>query len=108
MFPNLALIVHEFSTVSSNGLPDADYNDELLQFDNDIRSTFERSETGQTVLVETFGGKRRYYVYVAAQTDVEELLSQVRRANPKENLSWTIHPDPDWDFLKKYHEQYFV
>src|SRR5665213_701737 len=61
-FPDLAVVTHELSKVNSNGLPDASYNDGLLQFDSDIRTAFEKREVGQTVLIETFAGKRNYYI----------------------------------------------
>ena len=64
VFSVLVVVTHELSKASPNGLPDPDYNDGLLNFDADIRSAFEQKQTGQTVLIETFGGKRKYYIYV--------------------------------------------
>jgi hypothetical protein len=103
-FQTLAVITHHLSQVTSNGLPDADYNDGLHQFDLDVQGVFE--STGVTCLIETFAGKRIYYVYVEEGTDVEKALEKVVRSYPKEKLSTTIRPDPGWSFVSNYRKQY--
>jgi hypothetical protein len=105
-FPKLAVITHEFSQVRQNGLPDPDYNDSLFQFDSDIRSAFEERNCGCAILIETFGGKRRYYIYVLSTIDIAETLSSIRRGNPNEQLTWIVRPDPEWDFIHKYSQQF--
>jgi hypothetical protein len=105
LFPELAVITREFSKVSSDGLPDPDYNDKLLQFDSDIRSAFEEKNIGCAVLIETFGGKRRYYIYFG-KADIDAALSKVRRDNPDEKLSWLTRPDPDWNFIRQYGQKF--
>lgn len=102
VFPNLAVITHEFSKVNSNGLPDAEYNRGLFQFDSDIRSAFEKREVGHAVLIETFAGKRNYYIYVGTETNVGEIASAVSKKYPHENLTWLTRPDPEWGFIKQY------
>ena len=102
----LTVVTHEFSKSGPNGLPDPDYNDSLFQLDDDVRSAFEKPALGCTVLVETFGGKRRYYIYVANTVDVAEILSDVIRRNSNETLSWLTRPDPEWNFIIQYRQQY--
>jgi hypothetical protein len=105
-FPELAVITHEFSKVRQNGLPDPDYNDSLFQFDSDIRSAFEKRNCGRAVLIETFSGKRHYYIYVANKIDINETLSDIRRGNPDEQLTWIVRPDPEWHFIRHYSQQF--
>ena len=65
------------------------------------------AESGVPVLVETFGGKRYYYFYVAADTDVPAIISAVASCYPEEQLLWTVRPDPQWGFLEKYAKECF-
>jgi len=101
-YPKLLVIVHEFSKVCQNGLPEADYNDNLMQFDKMVREVFERRDIGRTVLIETFGGKRRYYVYVVKDINVDEFLAEVSQTYPAERLTWIARHDPEWDFIARY------
>jgi len=62
---------------------------------------------GVPALVGTFGGKRHYYFYMAADTDVPAIISAVARRYPKERLSWLVRPDPQWKFLENYARDHF-
>jgi hypothetical protein len=62
---------------------------------------------GVPALIETFGGKRNYYFYVAADSDVATVISAVARRYPDEHLSWTVRPDSNWSFIEKYAREYF-
>ncbi len=53
--------------------PEPDYNDSLVDIDHDLVGAFEPSASGITVLVETFGGRRNYYIYVSADAPVEDM-----------------------------------
>jgi hypothetical protein len=105
-FPNLAVITHHLSMVRPNGLPDADYNDKLFRFDMDVRAAFEAPSVGVTTLIETFAGKRNYYIYVGKGTDVANYLSSLARLHPDEKLTWTVRADPEWSFIKRYSAEY--
>ena len=105
-FPFLTVITHELLKVSSNGLPEPDYNDSLSNFDADVRAAFEQGQNGQTVLVETFSGKRKYYIYVAPEVHVEKTIASVSKHYPHERLSWSVHSDSDWDFIKRYAKEF--
>jgi hypothetical protein len=105
-FPNLLVITHRFSEVSANGLPDPEYNEHLLSFDREIRDAVERGNQGTTALIETFGGKRHYYIYVACQNHVEEALARVLPRYPSESLTWLVRPDPDWGFWNRYSKEF--
>ena len=105
-FPTLVVITHHLSKVKPNGVPDADYNDTLFQFDSDIRTAFESPIIGVTTFIETFGGKRNYYIYVIPETDVARAISVVMSSNPNEKITWTVHTDPGWSFFEKYSKEY--
>lgn len=107
-FPNLAVVVHNFSTVNSNGLPDPDYNDSLSRFDKKLREAFEFKHKGITVLIETFSGKRNYYIYVSIGVDMDDTISAITQDFPEEKLSWSIHPDSKWGFIDKYSKEYLL
>src|SRR5690349_15918909 len=68
--PNLAVVKHKFTKRKPNGLPDDDYNHGLREFDHALVSAFDVDRMGVPALVETFGGERNYYFYVAPAADV--------------------------------------
>lgn len=105
--PTLAVVTHEFTKRWPNGLPEPDYNETLFEMDDELVSAFDVDQMGVPVLVETFGGKRHYYFYVTADTDVPAIISVVVQRYPSERLSWTVQPDPQWGFLKRYATDFF-
>jgi hypothetical protein len=105
-FPFLAVITHELSKVSPNGLPEPEYNDGLLNFDCDVRATLEEGQGGKTVLIETFGGKRKYYIYVTLKIDVDEKIASISERYPLERLSWSVHSDAEWNFIRQYAKEF--
>jgi hypothetical protein len=105
-FPKLAVVRHQLSKVSPNGLPEADYNESLFEFDESIRDMFRLSEHGIVVLIETFAGKRNYYAYADSKKNVAEIIESLKCAFPQEQLSWTFHSDPDWEVIAKYSNEF--
>ena len=106
LLPVLAVVTHAFLNASPNGLPEPDYNDSLIIFDRDIRATFENGGIGHTVLIETFGGKRKYYIYVAQGLDLAGKIASLSKSYPQERLSLSVHPDAEWGFIKKYAKEF--
>lgn len=53
-------------------------------------------------LVETFAGKRTYYIYLEAEFDVPSLMTDVEASFPQEDISWKIHNDPTWRLFNGY------
>jgi hypothetical protein len=90
-----------------NGLPQPDYNEGLMDMDCELVSAFELHRMGIPALVETFGGKRRYYFYVTQDADVPGVISAVARRYPTERLSWQVRPDPKWGFIERYARENF-
>jgi len=107
LFPTLAIVTHKFTKRKPNGLPEPDYNNGLVDMDCELVGAFDVDQMGVPALVETFGGQRNYYFYVAADTDVPTAISAVARRYPAERLSWTVRPDPRWTFLQKYASDHF-
>lgn len=98
-FPHLVTVTHHFAKIQSNGLPEPEYNRNLLEFDHDIRTTVEQGEFGITVLIETFCGKRHYYIYVASENSPEEALAGFMKLHPTEKISWASPAGSRMDFL---------
>jgi hypothetical protein len=105
--PTLAVVTHKFTKRQPNGLPEPEYNRRLFQLDDELVGAFDVDRIGVPVFVETFGGKRNYYFYVAAYADVPATISEVARRYPSEQLSWIVRSDPNWGFLEKYTKEYF-
>jgi len=106
-FPKLAIVTHEFSKRKPNGLPEPDYNHELAGMDHELIAAFDIDRMGVSVLVETFGGKRHYYFYVADNADVPAVISAIACRYPDERLSWSVRPDPRWGFIEEYAKEHF-
>ena len=105
-FPQLAVVTHHFSKVTGNGLPDADYNDALFAFDTDLRDAFENTGAGHTVLVESFAGKRNYYIYVSPDVAMTGILSGIATRYPEHKITWLVRSDPTWGFIQEYAKEY--
>jgi len=105
--PTLAVVTREFTKRKPNGLPEPDYNETLFEMDIELVEAFDVDQMGVPVLVETFGGKRHYYFYVTADTDVPAIISAVAQRHPSERLWWTVRPDPQWGFLERYAKDHF-
>ena len=105
-FPRLIVVTHTFTHRKSNGLPEPDYNHHLIHMDQQLVRLFNVDHMGLPVLVETFGGERNYYFYVANDFDAGAAITQVFQTFPHEKLSQSIRPDPDWSFIKKYSAEF--
>lgn len=101
-FPVLLVLTHVFSFRRFDGVPEPAYNNRLEEFDLDVVRYFSDSGDGQVVLVETFGGKRNYYFYVAAAVNHEAILSNLQRRFPGHNLEVESRSDPTWRFIRDY------
>ena len=101
-YPALLAVKHQLSQVKNNGLPEAAYNESLAPLDAALTIPFRNEETGLAALVETFAGKRTYYVYLIAAFDVESFMAGVSASFPQENISWKRHDDPTWRLFNGY------
>ena len=104
--PHLAFLEHQLTDVRENGLPEKDYNDELVDFDHEVHQTFEGNSGGQVVVVETFGGKRTYYACAQSVDVATELLNGLVSRFPQHKLSPGTKADHAWKFYRQYRDQF--
>ena len=107
LLPNLAVVTHQFAKRKPNGLPEPTYNDGLAEMDHELITAFDVDRMGVPVLIETFGGERNYYFYIAADADAPSVISAIAWRYPDERLSWTIRPDPEWSSIERYAREHF-
>jgi hypothetical protein len=106
-FPSLVIVTHKFAKRKPNGLPDDDYNHGLAAMDYELVGAFDIDRMGVPALVETFGGERNYYFYVATATDVSTTILAIIHRYPNEQLTWSVRPDPEWKFIARYAKEHF-
>jgi|GEM_PF-1268215 len=105
--PQLAIITHTFAKRRSDGLPDPDYNDGLLDLNMTLIDAMKLDGVGTPVLIETFGGKRMFYYYVIDQRSAESRFHDIKRLFSGEELSFDSRADPKWGFIQRYAKDYF-
>ncbi len=67
-----------FAEVLDNGLPAPEYNkNKLFDFDVFLIDYHSSAFLGQCVLVENFGGKRIYYIYVSPKFEISSFQKQI-------------------------------
>ena len=72
-----------------------------------IVRAFESTRSGVPVLVETFGGERNYYFYVASRADVAAILAPVVGSYPSEQVVWEVRPNNNWRLFDRYAKDFF-
>ena len=105
-FPKLVVLSHVFSFRRFDGSPEPTYNDTLETLDVAVTSSFKSDGLGQIVLVETFGGKRNYYFYVASSVDGATFCGALQRQFGGCNFEVTARDDASWTFIRKYRADY--
>ena len=101
-YPVLLTIEHQLAQVEANGLPEPDYNDSLEPLDSELISPFRDEVDGLVALVETFAGRRIYYIYLSVSFDADHFMDRICARFPRENLSWRRRDDPTWRLLNGY------
>ncbi|MCX7428089.1 MAG: DUF695 domain-containing protein [Planctomycetia bacterium] len=103
--PKLLIVTHSLAKVKPSGVPEAEYNYSLAEFDHELVTAFEPS-SGITVLVETFGGRRTYYIYVAPDAPIDATKQRFATKYAQHKLDWQLRDDPGWKFIRGYSEEY--
>ena len=106
-FPDLVVVTHTFAKRLPDGRPESDYNRGLEDMDVAIVRSFDATHAGVPVLVETFGGERNYYFYVAPGTDVSAILAPITAAYPDERLAREVRPNNNWQLFDRYAKDFF-
>jgi hypothetical protein len=105
-YPTLLTITHDLDEVQQNGLPESEYNRSLFDFDMTLTSLFEKENLGKTVLVETFAGKRMYYIYIQGNLDLSDKKDLIQKKFPANKLQWEFRKNEDWSFISNYSKQF--
>ncbi len=103
-YTKLLLITHRLDKVLPSGLPEPGYNETLFDFDEYIVAMF--GQSGVTVLIETFGGRRNYYIYTLPQLDVAAAQESLKAKYPAHKTNWTIHDGTGWKLIRRYAKEY--
>jgi hypothetical protein len=105
-FPQFAAIEHALAEVRADGMPVAEYNHSLADFDHDVHDCVERDGDGLVVIVETFSGKRAHYAYVADGARLGARVEELRVKYPQHVLDVRGNADPQWRFYTQYRRQF--
>ena len=101
LYPKLLWIEHSLDKVQEDGSPEKDYNSSLIDFDGEVIDLFNEDKTGITVLVETFAGKRTYYIYTSEES-TRSKTNQLKQKYPEHTLEFGSQSDQNWEFIKNY------
>ncbi len=102
IYPQFISVTHYLSKVKNNGLPETDYNQSLYEFDEQLVGALENAGAGITVLVETFGGERTYYMYSKSDFPPEMLENELSKTFPEHQIEISSKIDKEWSFIKQY------
>lgn len=105
-YPLNIAVTHVFEHVKANGLPEAEYNKSLIEFDHFLTYVLEKEQKGVTILIETFGGKRTYYMYSEEGIDLIIFRKQIEEKYPEYKIEFDSMIDPAWNFIKDYAEDW--
>lgn len=101
-YPRLLIVTHVLKHVKENGLPRSDYNASLESFDESLTSPFGDEVNGVIALIETFAGKRTYYVYVDPLFDADAFIRHAQDRFPEERFSYSVDEDRAWRLFRGY------
>lgn len=101
-YPILICITHEFDSVKDNGLPTAEYNKLLIDFDGEVVNLFDPSKNGIIFLVETYGGARNYWFYIIDSKFFFKKFYDLKDKHFNKNLELDYRNDSEWNFIKDY------
>ena len=103
-YPRLLTIEHHLAQVTSDGLPESPYNMSLLEFDQHVLDML--GDLGFPVLVETFAGKRTYYIYITADLDALRAIDQLRTRYPEHKIEAEVQNGSGWRVIRLYSKDY--
>jgi hypothetical protein len=101
-YPRLLIVTHVLKHVKDNGLPRSDYNASLESFDMSLTSPFNDEANGVIALIETYAGKRTYYVYIDPLFDADALIRHAKDRFPQESFSCSVEEDRGWRLFRGY------
>jgi len=105
-YPKFISVTHSLSQTTDNGLPVPEYNSTLGDFDEFLIKYLENNNMGITVLVETFGGNRTYYMYSNKGFNIETFNSSITQKYSQHIVEIDSNIDDQWSFIKQYSEDW--
>lgn len=102
----LVAVTHVLAQVRPNGLPEAAYNDSLIDLDGDIVAALEADGDGLVVLIETGGGQRTYYSYATPAAAATRSLAAVQAAHSGHELQLRHVNDSTWALFDDYRKRF--
>ena len=105
-FSQLGVVTHQLARVGDNGLPEAEYNESLEDFDLSLQAAMEGDAAGVVVLIETFAGKRNYYAYVNNCATFRSRIGALRQQFQQQQLSIECRADSAWRFYERYRNDF--
>ena len=105
-YPRLLVVTHSLAHVKKNGLPESKYNKSLEFLDASLVSPFRDESQGLIAVIETFAGRRTYYIYLAPSFDAGAYMKDVAVNFPRESLSHEESDDADWLVFRGYASQF--
>jgi hypothetical protein len=102
LYPQFISLTHILKDVNNNGLPNKEYNQSLFEFDTFVSEVLENKRNGVTVLIETFGGKRNYYMYSIEEIDTVKLKELILNNFPDQEILIESRLDLKWGFIRAY------
>ena len=102
LYPQFISLTHILKDVNNNGLPNKEYNQSLFEFDTFVSEVLENKRNGVTVLIETFGGKRNYYMYSTEEIDTVKLKELILNNFPDQEILIESRLDLKWGFIRAY------
>lgn len=97
----LVCIENLLEKVTSEGLPEKEYNATLAEFDHYMCTVFDNSNEGIIFLIETYCGKRNYYYFTSPGFAVNLFLEDIKQKFKVNIDSWS-QDDTGWGFLDRY------
>jgi hypothetical protein len=86
----------------TNGLPNPDYNDSLVDFDDDVLQKLSGLNLGRVVLIQTLCHERTYYAYCDAEQSLAGVQAYFLHTYPNLRVELREQPDPKGDFIRNY------
>ena len=104
-FTTLVTIQHNLKHVMDNGLPEPQYNKQLVFLDEAITKEFREEDIGIVALIETFAGNRTYYIYICESFNTKEFQDNINQRFD-ESIDWSKGNDANWDLYFGYSREF--
>ena len=105
-YPHLGVLTHQLDHVQEDGQPEPAYKEALADFDAIVDETLTTSGHGTVMIIETFGGARRYYACLDDADHADAWLATLQERFGDHKLSIEVDRDKAWIFYRGYRSEY--